>query len=219
LLLRELPGRAYELSAASLHGLVMTHPRSSPDEKDSPTNGVPETWDAFEVFVREQYASLCSYALRYVREHDVAEEVVQDVLLRVWKQRERVLHLDLATYVYRSVANAAISRLRTEKAIVTRDQVLALYDEERVSVQESNTAQLEADIRAAIESLPEKCRTVFLLSRDAGLSYAQIGERMGIATKTVESHMVKALRELRVALKAHLGVIVAAAMGVAGLMG
>jgi RNA polymerase sigma-70 factor (ECF subfamily) len=181
--------------------------------------GMPERWDAFEAFVREQYPSLCSYALRYVRARDVAEEVVQDVLLRVWMQRDRAVQVDIATYVYRSVANAAISRLRTEKAILERDRALALDANGRgATVQQYSTEQLEADIQRAIESLPERCRMVFLLNRDAGLSYAAIAERLGIATKTVESHMVKALRDLRKALGAHLAVTLSLA-GLTRLIG
>lgn len=186
----------------------MTNPRTATQQSSAPDN-----WEAFEAFVREQYATLCAYALRYVRERDVAEEVVQEVLLHVWQRRERMAQVDLAAYVYRSLGNAAISRLRAEKAMLGRDAVLQLHSEEHnVSVQQHGTEQLEADIARAIASLPDRCRTVFLMSRDGGLSYGEIAARLGIATKTVESHMIKALRDLRKALAAHLAIIVVAGL-------
>jgi len=86
----------------------------------------PDRWPAFESFVREQYAGLCAYAYRYVSAREAAEEVVQDVLLRVWLRRNQMEQIELLPYVYRSIAHAAISRMRTDRAIRTRNARLQL---------------------------------------------------------------------------------------------
>ncbi len=167
--------------------------------------GADARWAEFESFVREQHPALCAYAYRYVGSRDAAEEVVQDVLLRVWCRRDRLAQIDLIPYVYRSVAHAAISRIRSERAMRTRD--LRLEHDSAASAdadQPESTEDLELRVRQAIEALPERCRLVFLLSRDAGLTYAAIAERLGISPKTVENQIVRALRQLRTSLKPYL---------------
>lgn len=156
--------------------------------------------------MREQYAALCGYALRYVRDRDTAEELVQDVLVRVWSRREQLAETDLLPYLYRSTANAAISRLRQERAMQRRDAELKTRMEGEFTPPHEPVEELASRVREAIDALPERCRLVFLLSRDAGLSYPAIAERLGISVKTVENQMVKALRLLRLALQAYLSV-------------
>ena len=161
--------------------------------------------------MREQHSALCAYAYRYVRSRETAEEVVQDVLFRVWCRRDRMTEVELIPYIYRSVANGAISRVRAERTMHTRD--LQLEREPAQSEgpdQEPAAGDLELEARRAIEALPERTRLVFLLSRDAGLTYVAIAERLGISPKTVENQIVRALRLLRAALKAHLLVVVVA---------
>lgn len=162
--------------------------------------------------MREQHPALCGYAYRFVKARDIAEEVVQDVLLRVWARRDRIAQAELAPYVFRSVAHAAISRIRADRAIRNRDERLRVEIDARVEPDPADTgAELEAHVRRAIEALPERMRLVFLLSRDAGLTYAAIANRLGISPKTVENQIVRALRLLRAALKPHLGVAIALA--------
>lgn len=160
--------------------------------------------------MREQHAVLCSYAYRYVRSREAAEEVVQDVLFRIWCQRGRLTEVELLPYTYRSVANAAISRVRSERAMHTRDLHLERAAAEVDPPSQVDASQdLEAHVLQAIEDLPDRCRLVFLLSRDAGLTYAAIAQRLGISPKTVENQIVRALRLLRAALRPHLVLYVA----------
>lgn len=130
---------------------------------------------------------------------------MQDVLFRVWSRRDRLTEADLIPYVYRSVANAAISSVRTERAIRARDLHLAQAAADIAPAEPPDGgSDLDTHVRQAIEALPERCRLVFLLSRDAGLTYDAIAARLGISPKTVENQIVRALRRLRAALKPHL---------------
>lgn len=170
------------------------------------SGGEPDRWPEFETFIREQYPALCGYAFRYAGDRDVAEEIVQDVLFRVWRRRDEIAGIELLPYVYRSIAHGAISRGRTDRAIRNRNARLHL---ETPAVTEpdclATAGELETKVRDAIESLPERCRLVFLLSRDTGLTYPAIADRLGIAPKTVENQIVKALKLLRAALLPLLG--------------
>lgn len=191
-------------------------PRDNPD--DEQLSAPDEHWPAFEAFVREQHRALCAYAYRYVRSREAAEEVVQDVLFRVWCRRDRLTGIELIPYVYRSVANAAISRVRSERAMLARDLHLAQAAADLGPTDQTDTgSDLHAQVRRAIEALPDRTRVVFLLSRDAGLTYAAIAERLGISPKTVENQIVRALRLLRAALKPHL-MLPLALTGVADLL-
>lgn len=190
---------------------------SHPTGDGAPGSAPDERWPAFEAMVREQYGTLCAYAYRYGHDRDAAEEVVQDALFRVWQHRDRLADVDLIRYTFRSTANAAISRWRSERAEQRRDAKLRQENIDDVAPPPELPDDLEARARDAIEALPERCRLVFLLSRDAGLTYPAIAERLGISVKTVENQMVKALRRLRVALQAYL-VVPLVASGVTELM-
>ena len=181
------------------------------DAPDSGAGADADRWPEFETFVREHYPALCGYACRYGSDRDAAEEIVQDVLFRVWLRRDSVPRMELLPYVYRSIAHAAISRGRTDRAIRSRNKRLHLEAPEASEPEcPAATSELEALVRRAIEALPERCRLVFLLSRDAGLTYPAIAERLGISAKTVENQIVKALKLLRTALLPYLVLPIAA---------
>lgn len=177
-----------------------------PSPSEPRTFEADDGWRAFEVLAREQYAALCAYAYRYVTDRDTAEEIVQDVLFRVWQRRGQLADLELLPYVFRSTANAAISHLRTERATRRRDAQLANEIVGEAAPPSEPVDDLAARAREAIEALPERCRLIFLLSRDSGLTYAAIAERLSISVKTVENQMCKALRLLRLALQAYLAI-------------
>lgn len=168
-------------------------------------------WPAFEALVREQYGRLCACAYRYVGSSAAAEDVVHDVLLRAWMQRERLGDVDLLSYLLQSVRNGAISSLRKRRAEGARDERLTAELSARApaSVDETEHAQIVQAVTAAIEALPERCRLIFLLHRDGGLTYREIADRLDLSVKTVETQMGRALRVLRQRLAPFLSVSLA----------
>jgi RNA polymerase sigma-70 factor, ECF subfamily len=162
---------------------------------------------AFEALFREHYHGLCVFAARLVASDAIAEELVQDVLLRVWEQRER-LHVtgSVPAYLYGAVRNQALGHLRHER--VERKWLAhpggsrppapssgAANTDERV-----RAAELAAAIERALAQLPPRCREAYLLRRQHHLSYAEIARVMGIAPKTVEIQIGAALKALRTSL-------------------
>ena len=161
----------------------------------------------FESVFRFYYQRLCTYALRFLKDEDEAEETVQQLFTRLWEKRREVnIQLSVKAYLYRSVHNHCLNKMKQaqmKQAHLTRQANLA---EAHSSHNEHNlvTKELEKQIALAIESLPEQCRIIFKLSRFEELKYAEIAGQLNLSVKTVENQMGKALRVLREKLKDYL---------------
>jgi RNA polymerase sigma-70 factor (ECF subfamily) len=143
-----------------------------------------------------------------VRSREIAEDVVHDLFLHLWEQRHTLdFPRAFAPYLFRAARNRAVDCLRHEHvAAAYRSRVEGSpirLDESQVesSAQAELEGQdLERAIELAVTALPARCREVFLLNRRQCLSYAQVAEMLGISVKTVEIHMTRAMKTLRVAL-------------------
>jgi len=154
---------------------------------------------AFDAVFRSWYPTLVRVAAALVHDHDVSEEVAQDVMHELWR-RAHLMDADaqLRAYLLRSVRNRALNHLRHLRVRQrSESEVEAMYDEPVASDQPVIAAELSAAARQAIAELPPRCREVFELSRVDGLKYAEIAQALGISEKTVEAQMGKALRALR----------------------
>ncbi|PYO47419.1 MAG: RNA polymerase sigma-70 factor [Gemmatimonadetes bacterium] len=154
---------------------------------------------AFDTVFRTHYAHLVRMAESVVREHALAEEVAQEVMLELWRRRETLqVEQTFRAYLLRSTRNRALNHVRHQR-IVAREAAIAAIDAPSAPSAEDEVlgTELEQAVRAAIDGLPKKCREVFLLSRDHGLKYAEIAVALEISVKTVEKRMGQALAELR----------------------
>jgi RNA polymerase sigma-70 factor (family 1) len=161
---------------------------------------------AFETLFHAYYAPLCSFAYRYLGARDLAEEIVQEVFLCIWERRESWdVRTSVRSYLLTSVRNAALSYLRHER-VVRRRQAEVRDSHESVAASPEACA-LEAEtvvaVRQAIARLPDRCRLVFTLHREQGLTYAEVAEALGISPRTVEVQIGRALKSLRKALASH----------------
>lgn len=146
----------------------------------------------FDAFFRSLYLPLGMFAMRIVDDAQSAEDIVEDCFMKAWQAAESGQEIaDFKAYMYRSVRNASISFLRSRKDTVGVE-CIPEADEEAV-----DTSERDARIWQAIDSLPEKCREVFLLSKRDGLSNDEIADRLQISVKTVKNHMTKAFSRLR----------------------
>lgn len=150
------------------------------------------------------FQGLVLAADRYVKEPGIAKELVQDVFIRIWEQPS-LLHEDgaLRSYLYKAVINHALNYIKREKNIARHHNLIAetLTDSYLETLQEEQ--ELKVEIYRAVEQLPAQCRKVFKMSRFEGLKYREIAADLKISEKTVENHIVHALKLLREALLQH----------------
>ena len=136
------------------------------------------------------------YALRLVEESTASEDMVQDAFIKAWRYCEEGGIIEsFPSFMYRTVRNECLLFLRGRKIMVGEEFI------PEVSESDIDTSERDARIWRAIGALPEKCKKVFLLSKQKGLSNEEIAGEMGISVKTVKNHMTKALGRLREVLK------------------
>lgn len=157
---------------------------------------------AYDTIFRGWYAPLVRATQAIVRDSGVAEELVQDAMLELWRRRGQLdTEGSPQAYLFRASRNRALNHLR--HLAVQRKSAGALRAEEgeaASALAELVAQELEAAVKEAIAGLPPRCREVFEMSRTRGLKYAEIADALGITVKAVEANMGRALRILRVQL-------------------
>ena len=157
--------------------------------------------EQFAAVVREYHAPLAHYALRLTRSAPVAADVVQDVFLALWERRDRVeAGAAFRSLLYTMVRNRALNVRRKARPFATGDPAPALDAAPAAAPAADDrldAAQLRGYVRRWIEALPPRRAEAFMLSRDQGLSHAEIAEVMGLSVRTVETHVFQALKTLR----------------------
>lgn len=154
---------------------------------------------AFDLVFRTHYAHLVRMAESMVSERALAEEIVQEVMLELWRRRESLdVEQTFRAYLVRSTRNRALNDIRHQRIVAREAATAAIESPNAPSAEEEMLGvELEQAVREAIDGLPENCREVFQLSRDQGLRYAEIAAALEISVKTVEKRMGQALSELR----------------------
>jgi RNA polymerase sigma-70 factor, ECF subfamily len=154
---------------------------------------------AFDAIFRAWYAPLVRMAEGMLRERAVAEEVVQDVMLELWRRRETLApDGSPQAYLFQATRNRALNHLRHVR-VEERGETNAAAELTMPAAADRGVAEEEIEhaVKAAIGALPPRCREVFELSRTHGLKYAEIAQTLGVSVKAVEAQMGKALRTLR----------------------
>jgi RNA polymerase sigma-70 factor, ECF subfamily len=164
---------------------------------------MPEISQLFEEVFKSHHRVLCSIANNIVKNPKAAEDIVQDVFLKLWQKKdELVIHSNLKGYLYRSTANAAIDYLRNNKNVIPLRKVVFSEKTDDVNAEAYMIKkELEDSIEKALRLLPPKCKAIFVLSRFEGMKYKEIAGHLNISVKTVENQMGIALEKMRSELK------------------
>lgn len=150
-----------------------------------------------EELFRYNYRPLCLYALHYLKDADLVEDVVQECFATLWEKLQAGAAVaNRRAYLYMTVRNRCLDHLR-RKGIPTEQ--LKPYDTYGIIDDDDaqERSQTEARLWTAIDSLPEKCREVFLMSKRDGMKYGEIAEELGISENTVRNQISKALKALK----------------------
>lgn len=153
----------------------------------------------YEKLFRDSYARLCIYAARITHQEDEAEEIVQQVFVRLWENRRKIdWTYDLSAYLFRSVRNAAFNYIRNECVrfcfydFLFREQI-DLGGENRTEDHEFLLQHLEE----LISLMPKQMHDIFLLNRFYGKTVQEIAEQLKISVRTVENQIYRAMKYLR----------------------
>ncbi|MCF8373583.1 MAG: RNA polymerase sigma-70 factor [Bacteroidales bacterium] len=155
---------------------------------------------AFEELFRRYYPALLRYAITLLKDEDLAEDAVQSVFVHIWEKRiELEIKKTIKSYLFRSMYNASLNLLKQKELNEKSRKALSLIHPgiEQSFLLNIEARELETRIAAALETLPEKCRLVFDLSRNKGLKNREVAEKLSISIKTVEAHLSKALGVLK----------------------
>jgi RNA polymerase sigma-70 factor (ECF subfamily) len=167
--------------------------------------------DSFDDLCRKNYASLLSYARLFVPVH-IAQDVVQDALLSVWKRRDKIdLDSSLGNYLLRAVYNRCLNIIKRNKVSSRyvdsyRNKITSLLctdyldPDKNPVISKIYSSDLRKTLDSAISSLPDRCAEVFRLSYEEHYSEKEISEILGISVRTVETHIYNALKRLRMLL-------------------
>lgn len=154
----------------------------------------------FESLFRSSYVSMVRYARVIVKDHDTAEEIVQDLFFRLWQDRKKLnIESSLNGYLFRSVHNRCLHYIEHLKVVEKHaEEILAGQHERQENPAEIlQYEELQQRIAKILGRLPERCGQIFYMNRFEGLKYSEIADKLSVSIKTVESNMGRALKEFR----------------------
>jgi RNA polymerase sigma-70 factor, ECF subfamily len=170
--------------------------------------------ETFRLLYKRFYPGLCILARRYTGTPETAEEIVQETFMKIWEGRKE-LHVtgSFHSYLHTAVRNTSINYLKHQ--VVERKysaararQVQQAITYMHISQEDGSSilisGEMEKSLDDALESLPPKCRKIFLLSREEGLKYSEIAIKLDISLNTVQRQISIALEKLRKKLLPHI---------------
>lgn len=153
---------------------------------------------AFDIFFRRYYTPLCKFSFAMCLSQEDAEESVQEMFVNLWEKAPQIeIGTSIKAYLYASTRNYTLNAIKKQQ---TEQHHLNKYSEsEKGNDQEDEISSVEIAklIQSGVETLPEKCREIFILCKQEGLTYDEIAAYLDVSKKTVDNQMGIALRKLR----------------------
>lgn len=156
------------------------------------------------------YRRLFRFALAIVKLKEAAEEIVEDVFIRVWQQKSGLLSVrNLRVYLYAATKNAALNYL-SKKA---RESITEPFDHINIHLDQSSvspeqimiTAEMARRIQEVVDSLPPRCKMIFKLIREDGLRYKEVADILNISVNTIDAQMAIAIKRIGSVVEIELG--------------
>ncbi|KUO61667.1 hypothetical protein APF79_03435 [bacterium BRH_c32] len=159
---------------------------------------------AFEFMFKSYFAPLCNFVYIRIRNKDNAKEIVQEVFVNIYKNREHWSPKgSIKSYLYKAVKNQMINWLKyagnSKKSDIEPDDLKTKNEPNPLELYIQK--ELREAYQKAVSDLPEKCREILVLVKDQGFSYKEAAALQNLSIKTVESQMRLAFQKLRKALK------------------
>lgn len=170
----------------------------------------------FENIFKSNYNSIVGFCNQFISDTDKARSLAQEAFIKLWNGREKVETVNgIKSFLYTAAKTESLNYLRHEKVIrnystsilSARENNLNQETLESFNFDSLEFSELEELIKKTIEELPEKCKLVFIKSRFEGKKNQEIATELGIALKSVEANMTRALKILRNSLSDFLSVL------------
>lgn len=165
--------------------------------------------NAFRIFFDCYYPKVNRFVSYLIKYREIKEEVVSDVFFSIWQQKDKLTKVkDLDAFLYTIARNRAIDYIRQSSYSVKTEQIsLGIAVSEKSPEVDLINKELHEEIIKAVNSLPEKCKLIFLMAKEQGLKYREIADVLKISEKTVNSQMVIALKKMSTALTRYMSII------------
>ncbi|MCF6223332.1 MAG: RNA polymerase sigma-70 factor [Flavobacteriaceae bacterium] len=158
---------------------------------------------AFKYLYSKFYNELCAYAKSLSGNAELAEDIVQNVMINIWDRRPNLnIKSSIKSYLYKAVYNHFINTYKQNKKELNfiekmKADALNYFAEEDDEIIDKKVKMVKLEI----ENLPKKCREAFLLNKVNGLKYKEVAEELNISVKTVEAHIHNALVKIKKSLE------------------
>lgn len=174
--------------------------------------------EAYRELFFQYHGRLTLFACKFTGDMETAQDIVQDAFMNLWEKSETLtIEASPKAYLFQAVRNRSLNHFRHMNIRQSvHDRLVGQIDtQERKVYTDFNNPfhsllelELDEKIREVVSALPEKCREVFVLSRQKDLRNREIAEHMGISVKMVEKYIAKAMRVLRSELAEYMSVLI-----------
>lgn len=160
----------------------------------------------FELVFKAYFPRLKAFSLKFISDQVAADDLVQEVFLKIWENKDHIQSETFHSYVFTMVRNACLNYLKHKKIVnnvfsgnenTYKEEGLYYADFFSDPHHQTIYNELRLEVERVMETFPEQTRTVFELSRFKGLKNHEIAEKLGITTRTVEKHITRALHKFK----------------------
>lgn len=161
--------------------------------------------NSFELLYHLYFKKLLSFAQTFLNSREIAEEIVEDIFIKIWAKREDVVLIqNLNVYLYKCVKNAALNELHKQANRIKIEPIESVDHNNHVisstPLDHLIVSEMRQSMDIAIESLPQRCRQIFKLIREDGLKYKEVAEILNISVNTIDNQMAIAVKRICAAL-------------------
>jgi RNA polymerase sigma-70 factor, ECF subfamily len=156
---------------------------------------------AFDAIYERYCKRMYGFVIRYIKQEEDAEEIVQEVFLKIWESRKKIdTYSSFDSFIFTIAYNTTISLLRkrvNEKKYLEHLQLRQQITNADEIIDEIHFKQIKEQLKSTLNQLTPRQREIFLLSREEGFTHEEIAKRLNISTNTVKNHLVTTLAFLR----------------------
>jgi len=156
---------------------------------------------AFDVIYNHYCHKLHRFVLMYLKQEEDAEEIVQEVFVKIWQSRERIdVYASFESFLFTIAYNATMSLLRKRMSETrSREHLKSMQqiDSADEVINEIEFKELNRKVEHLLANLTPRQKEIYTLSREEGLTHEEIAKKLNISTNTVNNHLVSTLKYLK----------------------